>query len=311
MASLETDAAAELRKSLSASLPSIPSKYLYDDRGMAFFEQITTLPEYYPTRTEEAILEKNADAIVAAVKPRSLAELGSGVGRKIRLVLDAMQRATLMERCLFFDINEQVVATSVKQLEALYPDLEVSGVVGDFEHELEKLGPGGERLILFLAGTIGNLDPARVPAFLRGVGRQMASGDGFLIGVDQVKDVARLEAAYNDSQGVTAAFNLNILRVINQRFGADFDIDAFEHRAFFDVDNSWIEMRVRAVRPTQASVPASDLRLSLDAGQEIRTEISCKYTRPSFEACVREAGLALTHWYTDAESLFALALVQP
>jgi L-histidine N-alpha-methyltransferase len=304
--------AAEVRAGLSAQpLPWLPSKYFYDDRGSALFEQITRLPEYYPTRTEEGILERVAGEIVAATRPVELCELGSGVGRKVRILLDAGRALGTLSRCLLLDINATVLAESVGSLEGDYPGLRVRGVVGDFQSDLAVLGPGGGRLALFLAGTIGNLHPDReVPTFLHTVARQLAPGDAFLVGLDLVKDVSRLEAAYNDAAGVTAEFNRNILRVVNAALDADFDPEAYDHVAFYDRDRAWIEMRLRARCDQRVRVPGAGLTLALRRGQEIRTELSCKYTRPSFEARVAGTGLRLESWMSDPESLFALALLR-
>jgi L-histidine N-alpha-methyltransferase len=304
--------AAEVRAGLTARpLPSLPSKYFYDDRGSALFEQITRLPEYYQTRTEEAILERVAGSVVAAARPVELCELGSGAGRKIRLLLEAGRSLGTLERCVLFDINATVVAESVRSLAGDYPGLRVRGAVGDFQDDLAALGPGGGLLALFLAGTIGNLHPEReLPGFLRAVARQLAPGDSFLVGLDLVKDEARLHAAYNDAAGVTAAFNRNILRVVNAALGADFDPAAFDHVAFYDREHAWIEMRLRARRDQRVRVPRAGVSLTLRRGEEIRTELSCKYTRPTFEARLARTGLRLEAWHTDSESLFALALLR-
>jgi L-histidine Nalpha-methyltransferase len=304
--------AVEVRASLSAwPLPWLPSKYFYDDRGSALFERITHLPEYYQTRTEEEILERVAGRVVAATRPVELCELGSGVGRKVRFLLDAGCRLGTLERCVLMDINASVLGESVRRLEGDYPDLRVRGVVGDFQDDLERLGPGGGRLALLLAGTIGNLHPDReVPGFLRAVARQLAPGDAFLVGLDLVKDEGRLHAAYNDSAGVTAEFNRNILRVVNAELHADFDPEAYDHVAFYNRDRAWIEMRLRARHDQRVRVPGAGLTLTLRRGQEIRTELSCKYTRPTFEARVDRTGLRLESWLGDAESLFALALLR-
>jgi L-histidine N-alpha-methyltransferase len=310
MPAREADPADELRRGLLMDLPEIPSKHFYDDEGSRLFEAITRLPEYYPTRTEETILEAEADRILDLVGPRALAELGSGAGRKIRALLDAMVRRGVRGQCLQFDINRSFVEASVRRLQDAYPSLEIRGEVGDFLHDLHQLGPGGERLILFFAGTIGNFTPAAATRLVRDVAGHMAPGDGFLVGFDLVKDVARLEAAYDDAAGVTAAFNRNILAVVNRRFDADFDPGAFRHVAFYDRTNDWIEMRLRASRAMRVDVRGVGLVLDLAEGDEIRTEISCKYTRPRIEAMARAAGLAMGGWFTDPEGLFALALLR-
>jgi L-histidine N-alpha-methyltransferase len=302
--------AEEVRAGLGSVFPSLPSKYFYDDRGSLLFEEITKLPEYYQTRTEESILEGVAGEVVDRVAPRELVELGSGVGRKIRLLLDAMDRRNFLERCVLFDINERVLTESVKGLAADYPRLEARGVVGDFQRDLAAIGRGTARLMVFLAGTIGNLEPDEVPGFLAAAASCLSAGDGFLVGVDLVKDERTLWAAYNDSAGVTAAFNLNILRVINERLGANFDPTAFEHVAFYDQARSWIEMRLRARRPCRVSIPRPRFERTFEAGEEIRTEISCKYTEATFGAKLVGTGLVLDRFFTDPGRLFALALLR-
>jgi L-histidine N-alpha-methyltransferase len=302
--------AAEVRGGLARRpLPELPCKYFYDDRGSALFERITELPEYYQTRTETTILEAHAAGIVEAIRPRELAELGSGAGRKIRFFLDAMRSRGSLERVALLEISESCLRDSVRRLQADYPAARVRGIVGDFLHDLPALGPGGGRLLLFLAGTIGNLHPDALASFFRGAAAVLAPGDGFLVGVDLVKDPARLHAAYNDSAAVTAEFNLNILRVLNDRLGADFDPADFEHVAFYDAERQWIEMRLRARRAVQARVPGAGVEIALRAGDEIRTELSCKYTRESLTRRLAGTGLAVERWITDAEGLFASALL--
>jgi len=300
----------EVRQNLLRTLPRIDSKYFYDDIGSRLFEEITQLPEYYQTRTEEALLECIADDVVRLTGARELVELGSGAGRKIRLLLDAMRRQGQLENCVLLDINETFLRTSAEELADQYPEMEVCGVVGDFLHDLESVGSGDNRLFIFLAGTIGNLYPRQFGTFLKNVRATLGPDDSFLIGLDLIKDTTQLEAAYNDSAGVTADFNLNALRVLNHRFGAAFEIDAFEHVAFYDPERDWIEMRLRALRPTTASLGESR-ELRFDTGDEIRTEISRKFTRESFVAGLSGTGLGLSEWFTDPEDLFASALVRP
>ena len=300
----------EMRQNLLRTLPRVDSKYFYDDVGSHLFEEITKLPEYYQTRTEEALLEDIADDVVRLTGARGLVELGSGAGRKIRLLLDAMRHQGQLENCLLLDINETFLRSTAEKLSALYPEMDVCGVVGDFLHDLDSVGHGVDRLFIFLAGTIGNLYPHQLSVFLENVRAALGPKDSFLVGLDLVKDVARLESAYNDSAGVTAQFNLNALRVLNRRFGTDFEVDAFEHVAFYDSDHKWIEMRLRALRPTTASLGDSRV-LRFDTGSEIRTEISRKFTRESFVAALSGTGLVLSEWFTDPEDLFASALVRP
>lgn len=300
----------EVRAGLTADRPWLPCKYFYDDRGSELFERITCLPEYYQTRTEEALLERVARDVIARVRPTELVELGSGAGRKIGFLLEAMARAGRAVRLVLFDINALFVDESARRIAARFPDAEVQGVTGDFTVDLAALGPGGGRLAVFLAGTIGNLHPDDVPSFLARVAQQLEPGDGLLVGVDLVKDVARLEAAYNDAEGVTAEFNRNILRHCNAILGADFDLDAWEHVAFYDPGKAWIEMRLRASRRCRVRIPLAQLDLAFEAGDEISTEISCKYSRASFAARLAGTGLSLETWYTDDDDLFALALLR-
>lgn len=321
---------AHLRACLRRDPPEIPARYFYDDHGSALFEAITELPVYYQTHTEIAILERHAAEIIERVRPRHLVELGSGAGRKIRSLLDAWQvsgrpapdtrPASAGERgqsCTMLDINAAFLQQSIDRLRADYPGCAFRGVVGDFTADLHRLGPGTDRLIVFFAGTIGNLHPGERRQFLGTLAGMMTPGDGLLVGVDLVKDRATLEAAYDDRQGVTAAFNRNILDVVNRRFRGDFVPGAFAHRAFYDAENAWIEMRLRALRPMRVHLRApgfgaghSDgVALDLAQGAEIRTEISCKFTRDSVTAAAREAGLELTGWFTDPAQRFALALL--
>lgn len=293
----------ELERMLRRDPPEIPPRYFYDDKGSELFERITGLPEYYPTRTELALLEAHGRSLVEHVGARRLAELGSGAGRKIRHLLDAMDEGS----CAMLDINATFVNDSVQRLAADYPHLTFEALHGNFLEDLHAFGPGGgPRLLLFFAGTLGNLYPRNVPPFFRSVREQMAEEDAFLVGVDLVKDEATLVAAYDDAQGVTADFNLNVLDVLNARFGSDFDRSGWEHVALWDAENRWMDLRVRATRATE--VRLGSLTLAFEAGDTIRTEISAKYTRDTLAAAAAEGGLRLERWHTDPEERFALAL---
>lgn len=296
-----------LAESLSRPLPEIPPRYFYDDLGSALFEQITAVPEYYQTRTELAILEANAGEILALSTPEHLVELGSGAGRKIRLLLERLSGGT----CTMLDVNRTFLDDSIQTLSRDFPQISFRGVVGDLNRDLGRLGPGGRRLTLFFAGTIGNLNADERHHLLVSLAETMAPSDALLVGVDLVKDRARLEAAYNDAGGVTAAFNLNALNVLNRSFDADFQVGQFEHVAFYDPARAWIEMRVRARRAQRVRVGALGLTLDLPAGGEIRTEISCKFTKASLTSAAAAAGLGLRRWFTDPDGLFALALLVP
>jgi len=304
------DEGAALRASLLQKLPEIPARYLYDDTGSELFERITELSVYYQTRTEISILERTAADIVAHARPHHLVELGSGAGRKIRILLDALRADGPSVTCTMLDINELFLLQSIDRLSADYPAFVFRGVVGNFMTDLGRLGPAGGRLIVFFAGTVGNLHPDERRSFLGDLAQRMDDADALLVGVDLVKDPARLEAAYDDPEGVTAAFNLNVLSVLNRQFAGNFDSSAFRHRAFYDQKNAWIEMRLVATRKNEVRLDALDLRLAFDKGAEIRTELSCKFTRASLEASAGEAGLTIDRWYTDPADLFALALVR-
>jgi L-histidine N-alpha-methyltransferase len=305
-----TDERDDVRRNLLRWLPRIDSRYFYDDAGSHLFEEITKLPEYYQTRTEEALLAEIADDVIRLTEARELVELGSGAGRKIRLLLDAMANRGQLEACTLLDINETFLRSSAETLAESYPGMAVRGVVGDFLQDLEAVGLGRNRLFIFLAGTIGNLYPSQLERFLGTVRGTLGPDDAFLVGLDLVKDVGRLEAAYNDSAGVTAEFNLNALNVLNRRFGTAFEVDAFEHVAFWEPVHQWIEMRLRAVRPTSVSL-GKGREIRFQPGEEIRTEISRKFTRQSFAAALEGTGLDLAAWFTDPDKLFASALVRP
>jgi len=301
--------AAEVRAGLAAVPRRLPSKFFYDERGSRLYEAITRLPEYYQSRTEARVLASVADDVVARVRPAELVELGSGAGHKTRVMLEAMARAGGLERCALLDISARALSESVHALSRAFPDLAVRTIEGDFLRDLDVLGPGGGRLVVFLAGTLGNLHPADVPPFLSRLAERLEPGDGFLVGLQLVTERRRMEAAYNDAAGVTAAFNRNILRVVNDRLGADFVPDAFEHVAFWDEAHAWIEMRLRAVRAQRVRIPAARLDLTFAAGEAIRTEVSCKYTRATFDALLPGTGLGVDAWYEDPERVFALALL--
>jgi L-histidine N-alpha-methyltransferase len=306
-----TSMAEEVRQGLLEVPRRLPSKYFYDDAGSALFDAITELPEYYPTRTERALLERLADDIVDAVRPAEIAEIGCGTGSKTRLLLDAARDASVLRRIRLLDVNGSVLASSRRQLGRDYPGVDVTTVTGDFAHDLALLGRASPRLLLFLGSTIGNLEPAEAHAFLQRVAEVLGPADAFLVGFDLVKDVAVLEAAYNDAAGVTARFNQNILRALNKGLGGNFDPEGFDHVAFFDRRRSWIEMRLRARRSCRVRLPGAGLDLLIHAGEEIRTEISCKYTRASVEALLDGTGLRLARWDTDPAQLFALGLLRP
>ncbi len=300
--------AEDVRRGLTQTPKELPPKYFYDVRGATLFEQISELPEYYQTRTERALLEQIADEIILSCQSTTLVEFGSGNSLKTRILLDAMARAGLLDCYVPIDISEEQLRGTAHALSDDYHGLRVHGVIGDFEHPVENVPEGGPRLIIFLGGTIGNLTPDEASSFLRNVARLLGPKDRFLLGTDLVKDVDVLERAYNDSAGVTAAFNRNILSVINQHLDANFDLDRFEHLAVYNEEESRIEMHLVARESHQVWIDAIDLTVNLAQGESIRTEISCKYTRGMMDTMLAQAGLQLLRWDTDPNNLFALSL---
>jgi L-histidine Nalpha-methyltransferase len=294
---------------LTRPFKEIPPKHFYDSRGSELFEHICRLPEYYPTRTEMAILEASAPAIVDAAAPVELVELGSGATAKARLLLDAM--GDDVRRYVPVDVSERMVREAAVALVDDYEGMEIHGVVGDFQRHLDRVPPpvpGEPRLVALLGGTIGNFPPGSRRSLLRDAAALLGPDDHFLLGTDLVKDPAIIEAAYDDAQGITAEFNRNVLHVMNRELEANFDPDAFDHVAFFDRRREWVEMRLRAQRPMTVRVADLDLQLEFAAGEELRTEISAKFTRERLERDYAAAGLELRGWYTDPEELFAVTM---
>jgi L-histidine Nalpha-methyltransferase len=302
---------------LTRPFKELPPKHFYDSRGSKLFERICELPEYYPTRAEMAILRERADDIIERAGaasgrrgPVELVELGSGATTKARLLLNAMARAGTLRRYVPVDVSERMVREAAVALAGDYPGLRVHGVVGDFERHLDRIPgrDGGPRLVALLGGTIGNFPPGSRRRLLRDAAGMLGPGDHLLLGTDLVKDTATLEAAYDDSTGVTAEFNRNILHVVNRELAADFDPDAFEHVAFFDRRQEWIEMRLRASRGCTVRVAALDLDVEFAPGEELRTEISAKFPRRRVDDDYAAAGLRLRGWYADPDELFAVSL---
>jgi len=313
----DADAAASLRADVLAGLTArpkwLPPKWFYDARGSELFEQITTLPEYYPTRAEREVLAARAPDLAAAARAGgvdTLVELGSGSSEKTRLLLDAMWAAETLHRFVPLDVSESALAESAAAIAADYPGLAVHGVVADFTRHLDLLpaAAAGRRAVAFLGGTIGNLLPDERAEFFAGLRKVLDAGELLLLGTDLVKDPAVLVPAYDDAAGVTAEFNRNVLRVLNRELGADFEVDAFEHVALWDVEHEWIEMRLRASRAMRVHVAELDLDVHFDAGEELHTEVSAKFRREGVAAELAEAGFQLLHWWTDAEGRFAVSL---
>jgi L-histidine Nalpha-methyltransferase len=302
--------AADVRRGLAATPKSLPPKHFYDERGSELFEQITRLPEYYQSRAELRILREVAPGLVRRHGIEELVELGSGSSRKTAALLDAMREDGRRGRYVPFDVCPEAILAAAGRLAGAYPGLEVHGVAGDFDHHLPGVPParGARRLVAFLGGTIGNLEPDERTPFLRSVRALLGEGDVLLVGTDLAGDAERIRVAYDDAQGVTAAFNLNVLRVINRELDADFDLDAFAHVAVYDPGPPWIEMRLRSLADQVVAIGALGMRVRLAAGEEIRTEISCKFTRPMVAAMYERAGLRLLEWHLDPGGRFAVSV---
>lgn len=309
--SLAEQLARDVRRGLTATPKTLEPKYFYDAAGSELFDEITRLDEYYPTRTERAILTARAAEIAAATGAETLIELGSGTSEKTRLLLRALRDAGTLRRFVPFDVDPAVLGWASEALAEEFPDLEVAPVVGDFESHLDQLPRGPRQLIAFLGSTIGNFDPDGRATFLADVRATLGAGDAFLLGLDLVKDTGRLLRAYDDAAGVTAAFNKNVLVVINRELGADFDPEAFDHVAHWDAQQEWIEMRLRSRSPHRVEIPGADLVVELAEGEEIRTEISAKFRRDGIARELAAAGLDLDGWWTDPAGDFALLLARP
>ena len=299
---------ADVEAGLTSTPKDLPPKWFYDDRGSELFDEITRLPEYYPTRRERSILVEHADAIVAVSGADTLVELGSGTSEKTRILLDAFRRAESLRTFAPFDVSEATLRAAARQVAEEYPGINVHAVVGDFERHLEHIPADGHRMVAFLGGTIGNFNPDSRAAFLRTLASTLRPGETLLLGTDLVKDADRLVRAYDDSAGVTAAFNKNVLQVMNRELGANFDADDFAHVAHWNADDEWIEMRLEAQRDVSVSVTALTLDAHFDAGEQMRTEISSKFRRERLAIELADAGFALEEWWTDPDGDFALSL---
>jgi L-histidine N-alpha-methyltransferase len=300
--------AADVRAGLTAHPKVLPPKYFYDARGSALFDEITRLPEYYLTRAETTILREHGRDVAALSRAETLVELGSGTSEKTRLLLRALTDAGTLRRFVPLDVDPTVLAQAGVAIAAELPGLEVEPVVGDFERHLDQLPRHPRRLLVFLGSTIGNLEPAQRHRFLSGVRRSLAEGDSFLLGVDLVKDERRLVAAYDDSAGVTAAFDKNMLAVLDRELDADFDPDAFDHRAVWNAEAEWIEMHLVSRTDQEVHLGALGLVVPFTAGEPLRTEVSAKFRRTGIEAELTAAGLRPVHWWTDPAGDLALSL---
>jgi L-histidine Nalpha-methyltransferase len=294
---------------LTAFPKTLPPKWFYDEHGSELFEEITKLEEYYPTRRERAILTERAGEIASVTGAHTLLELGAGSGEKTRLLLDALSGT--LETYVPVDVSSDFLASAADQIAREYPSLSVQPIVADYERHLDQLPAGSRRLTAFLGGTIGNMTPDERVSFLGELRATMGPDDALLIGADLVKAPQRLVRAYDDARGVTAEFNRNVLRVINRELGADFVVSRFAHVAVWDGVEERIEMRLRSERAQTVRVGALDLVVEFAAGEEMRTEISAKFTRERFETSMEAAGLRVDRWWTDKDRDFVLSLVRP
>jgi L-histidine N-alpha-methyltransferase len=295
---------------LTATPKWLPPKWFYDEAGSDLFSQITRLPEYYPTRRELAILRARAGELAAVAGADTLVELGSGTSEKTVLLLDALAEAGTLRAYTPVDVDAVTLESAAHRLAARYPGLAVQAVCADFERHLGVLPATGRRMVAFLGGTIGNLDPDARAVFLKQLRESLQPGDTFLLGADLVKDRGRLVAAYDDAAGVTAAFNRNVLRVINRELDADFEPEAFAHVALYDERNDWIEMRLRASKAMRVRIGGLGLTADFAEGEETRTEISAKFHPEGLRAELAAAGFTVRRWHTDPAGDFALLLAQ-
>ena len=299
----------DVRTGLTATPKTLPPKWFYDARGSELFEQITRLPEYYPTRAEREILAARSAEIAALTGAHTLVELGSGSSEKTRLLLDALRDHGSLREIVALDVSEAALEEAVAVLRSAY-SVQVHGVVGDFTEHLALLPGEPARLVVFLGGTIGNLVPAERAKFLSAVRDDLDTGEWLLLGTDLVKDPDVLVRAYDDQAGVTAEFNRNVLHVLNRELAADFDVAAFEHVAAWNAEQEWIEMRLRATRPMRVTIPGVDLTVDFAAGEELRTEVSAKFRQDRVAAELADAGFTVDQWWTDTEQRFGVSLAR-
>ncbi|MER5897178.1 L-histidine N(alpha)-methyltransferase [Streptomyces sp. NPDC001876] len=302
-----TDAAlrADVLSGLTRHPKTLPPKWFYDAHGSDLFEEITRLAEYYPTRAEREILVAHSADIAAASGARTLIELGSGSSEKTRHLLDALPE---LHTYVPVDVSESALKGAAEALLAERPGLSVHALIADFTHVLDLPDSPGPRLVAFLGGTLGNLLPQERAEFLKSVRARLVPGDSLLLGTDLVKDEATLVAAYDDAAGVTAAFNKNVLAVVDRELGADFQLDDFDHVAAWDPEHEWIEMRLRSRRAQTVKIRELDLEVSFEEGEELRTEVSAKFRKEGVRDELAAAGLRLAQWWTDSAGRFALSL---
>jgi probable methyltransferase len=297
----------DVQSGLSQPQKELDPKYFYDERGSDLFEQITRLPEYYPTRAERALLESTMPDLIDAIQPASLVELGAGSASKTRVILDAMREARDPIQYVPVDVSADFLADTARRLRYEYPGMRVDPAVADFSSDLRLPVIERHALFAFLGSTIGNFKEQDAVSILARIASHMQAGDVFMLGVDLRKDHAVIEAAYNDSAGVTAQFNLNILRVLNRELDADFHIEEFMHRAFYDETEHRIEMHLVAKSDQTVTIPTIG-NVEIRAGESIRTELSHKYDRAAVASMFDKAGLCLEQWVTGEDDAFAIVV---
>ena len=302
---------ADALRGLQGVKKSIPPVWFYDERGSRLFEEITQLPEYYPTRAERVLLEAHAPAIAGLAKADTLVELGAGACDKTRVLLSALQDGGNLMRYVPFDVSDEFLRSAADTLSDEFQALDLHLVIGDFHHHLSEIPADGRRIIAFLGGTIGNFDPAQRARFLFDLNCTMSSDDSFLLGTDLVKDRARLVAAYDDAAGVTADFNRNVLYVLNQQLGGDFDPERFRHIALWNEEAQWIEMRLRAEEALDVSLADAGITVHFDQGEDLLTEISAKFTPARVEDELVQAGFVVEEMWGAADGEFLLTLARP
>ncbi|MBW0015531.1 L-histidine N(alpha)-methyltransferase [Mycobacterium sp.] len=301
-----------LRRDVSDGLrktpKSLPPKWFYDSVGSDLFDQITRLPEYYPTRAEAGILRARAADIAAASQADTLVELGAGTSEKTRRLLDALRDRGSLRGFVPFDVDAGILSATATAIQREYPGIEIRAVCGDFEEHLTEIPVGGRRLFVFLGSTIGNLTPGPRAEFLATLAAVMRPGDSLLLGTDLVKDTGRLVRAYDDAAGVTARFNRNVLAVINRELDADFAADSYEHVARWNAEEERIEMWLRSPVFQRVRIAALDLTVDFAAGEAMLTEVSCKFRPDGVNAELAAAGLRRIRWWTDRAGDFGLSL---
>ncbi len=311
--SVTSTAGTDVVKGLTQTPKSLPSRYFYDDRGSELFEEICQLPEYYLTRTETAILQQCAQEVAHITGACELVELGSGSSTKTRILLDAYAHQGYSLHYVPIDVSAGILETSARQLLKEYPSLQIQGLVSTYELALEHLAPAPldrSRMICFIGSTLGNLSPQECDRFFFQIAATLQKGEYFLLGVDLQKPKHLLEAAYNDSQGVTAAFNLNLLDHLNRRFEGNFDTTQFEHQAFYNESLHQIEMHLRSLRSQTVQLRALDLTVQFETGETILTEISRKFDLSVMQQELSNQGLVPIEVWTNLDKWFGLFLCQ-